>query len=161
MGDRKLGYLQDLLNKTEDNQNLIVVGTGIILINENKEIFIANRVDNGEWSIPGGSLEVGESLEDCIVRELYEETGIVVNKRNLRLNSVKSIQEPVLKNGRQIYVVSISYYTNKFDIKGFKLNEREFSEYKWESISDLIRMNLTVYSRVAIEEFINNKLLNL
>ncbi|MGS2664735.1 NUDIX domain-containing protein [Corynebacterium glucuronolyticum] len=41
-------------------------------------VLVIKRRDNGRWSLPGGTLEYGESLPDCAVREMREETGLVV-----------------------------------------------------------------------------------
>jgi 8-oxo-dGTP diphosphatase len=57
-----------------------VVGIGGVII-ENGRTLLIRRVSEplrGEWSIPGGTLELGESLAEGVARELLEETGIVV-----------------------------------------------------------------------------------
>ena len=57
-----------------------VVGIGGVIINQDRTLLIrrGNEPLLGEWSIPGGTLEIGESLEEGVARELLEETGIEV-----------------------------------------------------------------------------------
>jgi ADP-ribose pyrophosphatase YjhB (NUDIX family) len=57
-----------------------VVGIGGVLIDRGLALLIRRGSEplRGEWSIPGGTLELGESLEEGVVRELLEETGIIV-----------------------------------------------------------------------------------
>ncbi len=57
-----------------------VVGIGGVIIDQGRTLLIrrGNEPLLGEWSIPGGTLEIGESLEEGVVRELLEETGIEV-----------------------------------------------------------------------------------
>ncbi|MEU6135238.1 NUDIX domain-containing protein [Nocardioides sp. NPDC047086] len=42
------------------------------------EILLIQRSDNGKWSMPGGTMEYGESMTTCVVRETLEETGIQI-----------------------------------------------------------------------------------
>lgn len=42
------------------------------------QVLIHQRSDNGWWGFPGGAMEVGESLTQCVIREAYEETGLLV-----------------------------------------------------------------------------------
>ena len=51
---------------------------------------LRTRTDHslGAWALPGGHLDLGESFEDCAVRELLEETGIIVNPQNVRFLTV-------------------------------------------------------------------------
>jgi len=57
-----------------------VVGIGGVIIDRGRALLIrrGNEPLLGEWSIPGGTLEIGESLEEGVARELLEETGIEV-----------------------------------------------------------------------------------
>src|SRR6266849_2604118 len=57
-----------------------VVGIGGVIIDQGRTLLIRRGSEPllGEWSIPGGTLELGESLEEGVARELGEETGIEV-----------------------------------------------------------------------------------
>ena len=57
-----------------------VVGVGAVIVHEGKALIIkrAHEPRKGEWSLPGGLLELGESLEDAVRREIKEETNLDV-----------------------------------------------------------------------------------
>jgi 8-oxo-dGTP diphosphatase len=57
-----------------------VVGVGGVIVDQGRTLLIRRGSEplRGEWSIPGGTLELGESLEEGVARELLEETGIQV-----------------------------------------------------------------------------------
>ena len=58
-----------------------IVGVGGVIIADGCVVLIKRRYEPlaGQWSLPGGSLEVGESLADGACRELREETGLIVD----------------------------------------------------------------------------------
>jgi len=57
-----------------------VVGVGGVIIDNGRALLIRRGSEplRGEWSIPGGTLELGESLQQGVARELREETGLEV-----------------------------------------------------------------------------------
>ena len=57
-----------------------MVGVGGVIIRDNRALLIRRGSEplKGEWSIPGGMLEVGETLAEGVARELWEETGLRV-----------------------------------------------------------------------------------
>jgi 8-oxo-dGTP diphosphatase len=57
-----------------------IVGVGAVVLMDGKVVLIKRRYEPlaGQWSLPGGTLEVGETLEAGAAREILEETGLVV-----------------------------------------------------------------------------------
>ena len=57
-----------------------VVGVGAVIVQDDKVVLIRRRFEplKGEWSLPGGGVEVGETLEQAVAREMLEETGFEV-----------------------------------------------------------------------------------
>lgn len=57
-----------------------IVGVGAVIIDGERVLLVrrGNPPLKGEWSLPGGALEVGETLENGIIREVQEETGLLV-----------------------------------------------------------------------------------
>jgi ADP-ribose pyrophosphatase YjhB (NUDIX family) len=62
-----------------------VVGVGGVVIDDGRTLLIRRGSEplRGQWSIPGGTLELGESLADGVARELLEETGLEVRVLDL------------------------------------------------------------------------------
>jgi 8-oxo-dGTP diphosphatase len=62
-----------------------LVGVGSIIIENNRVLLVkrAHPPIQGQWSIPGGVLELGEFIRDAAVREVREETGLIVGQGDL------------------------------------------------------------------------------
>jgi len=58
-----------------------VVGVGAVVVRDGKALIIkrAHEPRKGEWSLPGGLLELGESLQDAVRREIKEETSLDID----------------------------------------------------------------------------------
>jgi ADP-ribose pyrophosphatase YjhB (NUDIX family) len=62
-----------------------IVGIGAVIINEGKIALIkrGNEPSKGKWTIPGGHVELGETLEQAVIRETKEETSLDVENPRL------------------------------------------------------------------------------
>jgi len=56
--------------------NSLVPASNLLVQNAAGEILLQRRRDTGQWALPGGKQDIGESAADCAVRECEEETGI-------------------------------------------------------------------------------------
>ncbi len=84
---------------------LLVPIAAVLVLRERTNVLLHRRRDGGLWSVPGGAMEPGESLEDTARRELREETGLTAVE--LRLLDVFSGPEffHEYPNGDQTYFV--------------------------------------------------------
>ena len=74
---KEIIYNYNFLN--DEDINRTVVRIKAILENSNGEILLC--YSNNDYHLPGGHLEEGESYEECLVREIKEETGIDIEKK--------------------------------------------------------------------------------
>lgn len=58
--------------------NSLVPAASAVVVDDRDRILVHRRRDNEMWALPGGVMELGESLGDCAVREVREETGLEV-----------------------------------------------------------------------------------
>ena len=58
--------------------NSIVPSVTAIVPNDQGKLLVVHKTDNDLWALPGGAMDVGESMADTVVREVKEETGIDV-----------------------------------------------------------------------------------
>ena len=56
--------------------NSLVPSVNVIVVNVEGAILLIRRTDNGNWAVPGGAIDLGESVAQAAVRETFEETGI-------------------------------------------------------------------------------------
>ena len=64
-----------------------------VIFDRRGRVLLQQRSDGGQWGLPGGSVEIGESVTDAAIREVREETGLTVSVRRL----VGVYSEPALQ----------------------------------------------------------------
>jgi ADP-ribose pyrophosphatase YjhB (NUDIX family) len=58
--------------------NSLVVGSSAIVVDDENRILLQRRSDSGNWALPGGAMDIGETLTESAIREVKEETGFDV-----------------------------------------------------------------------------------
>ena len=59
------------------------VSVSAVVIDDDGQVLVAQRRDNGKWQLPGGVLELDESIHQGVRREVLEETGVLVEPERL------------------------------------------------------------------------------
>ncbi|MCP3032481.1 NUDIX hydrolase [Halobacillus sp. A1] len=129
-----MDYVRDL-RELVGHRPLILTGSVVLILNENEELLLQHRTDGG-WGLPGGLMELGESMEDTARREVKEETGLVIG--GLKLIDVFSGPEFYFKvsNGDELYSVTAVYVTN--EVKGnLEVDENESLDIQYFNLNDL------------------------
>ena len=152
-----MGYVMEL-RKFIGSRPVIVAGAGVILVNEKNEILLQKRADNGFWDYPAGSMELGESFEECARREVFEETGFVCGKLEffMDLSGKDSFYE--YPNGDKTYTAGIIYICRDFSGE-MKAQEDEVQTQAFFPLNALPAKNdprgLGIFDRVR--EYLNSK----
>jgi mutator protein MutT len=118
-----------------------IVGVGVVVVCDGKILLEKrkNEPGKGKWSVPGGLVELGESVEQTVTREVKEETGLEVEKPE-HIDVVDNIIRD--KSGRVKYHFVIIDYFMK--LKGGTLKAAsDAEELKWVPLSDVEKYDLT------------------
>lgn len=91
-----------------------MVACGALIFDEHDRILLHKRADNGYWGIPGGYMELGETVEDTARREVWEETGLRLGAMSLYAIYSGVEQERTLPNGHQVANVLVDFICRDF-----------------------------------------------
>jgi len=72
---RRIDYYDD---PNAPKANSLVPSVNVVVENDKGEILMIRRTDNGNWALPGGAIDLGESVTQAAIRETKEEAGIDV-----------------------------------------------------------------------------------
>jgi 8-oxo-dGTP diphosphatase len=125
------------------------VGIGAVLVHEGRVVLVKRRFEPlaEQWSIPGGAVEAGETLEACITREMAEETGFLV-----RVGPVIEVVDRITRadDGRVLYhFVLIDYLC--WPIGGELQAGSDVAEAVLAEPSELAQYQLTEIATSVIE----------
>ena len=133
-----MGYIESL-RKYVGHAPLIGIGATTLVFNEKKELLLNLRTDTNTWGIPGGSMELNDTIEETAIRELKEETGIDAGE--LELVTVLSGKDYYFEypNGDKMCTVIVLFKV--LDYKGtIKVSDHESKALRFFSLTDLPAM---------------------
>ena len=136
------------------------VGIGVMILKENK-VLLGKRHgdpkkadselhDEGTWTMSGGKLYFKEELEDAAFREVFEETGIKINKEKLK---IISITNDIVKDA---HFITIGFLCKDFDGEPKVMEPDEITEWKWFEL-DKLPSPIFFPSRKILDKFLSQK----
>ncbi|WP_026675255.1 NUDIX hydrolase [Alkalihalobacterium bogoriense] len=129
-----MNYVKEL-RKLVGHRPLILPGSVVLIFNDNSELLLQQRRD-GSWGLPGGIMELGESLEETARREVKEETGLDIGE--LGLLDVFSGKDFYLKvsNGDELYSVTAVFVAK--EVKGnIEIDKQESIDVQYFNVKEL------------------------
>ena len=99
--DSYLGQIRKLVG----NRKIIVTGARAVVQDPEGRILFIRRRDNGKWAMPAGSQELDETIVECLVREVREETGLEVASATLMAMYSSVSSESAYGNPHHLFIV--------------------------------------------------------
>ena len=100
---------QVLYGERISRQGKLRLGCSAAIFDERGRIFLTRRTDNGQWCLPGGGMEPGESVTEACEREVWEETGLRVCVKRLVGVYSHSDQLVVYPDGNKAHIVALHF----------------------------------------------------
>ena len=127
-----MGYISEL-RKFVGHRPLMVTAAMCIIYNEaEKKMLLEKRTDNGMWCVPGGAIELGETLEEALRREVKEETSLDIF--NPQLFDVRANVHMVYPNQDEAYYTDVVYLITEYE--GELKPDAESRELRWVPIDE-------------------------
>ena len=127
----------------------IEITTMCAVFNENKILMINRTKSWRGWAFPGGHLENGESIIDCVKREMFEETGVVLE--NPIFKGITNIYNTINYKRHIIYNFSCNKYS------GIVKTHCDEGEIKWIDISEFQTLSIAEGMEYRIPLFFKDK----
>lgn len=133
-----MAYIMNL-RKQVGHEPLIGLGATTLVFNEKNEILLNLRTDTNNWGIPGGSMELYETIEETAIRELKEEAGI--SAEELELVTVLSGKDYYFEypNGDKLCTVIVLFKVKNYS-GTVKVSDRESKDLKFFALDKLPNM---------------------
>ncbi|REJ10959.1 NUDIX hydrolase [Halobacillus trueperi] len=121
-----MDYIRHLRSMVGHEKVLMVVA-GALVFNEKNQLLLQLRTDSGSWGVPGGFMELDESVQETARREVFEETGLILNEMELYGIYSGPHKQKVFGNGDQAAIVEICFICCSYEGEFVKENEESLS----------------------------------
>ena len=128
-----MGYVSEMRKYVGHSPIMVTAAMCIIFDDKNRKLLFEKRSDNGMWCVPGGALELGETLEQALRREVKEETSLEIF--NEQLFDVKAGVHMVYPNKDEVYYTDVVYVVSEYS--GELGHDNESTELRWFGLDEL------------------------
>ena len=136
-------------------QGEIRLGCSAAIFDAQERILLTRRADNGQWCLPGGRMESGESAAEACEREVFEETGLSVRVK--RLVGVYSYPDQLViyPDGNKAHIVALHFVAETIEGKLGLSNET--TDFGYFTIDEIQGMELMGRHKERIVDTLDNR----
>lgn len=134
--------------------NILYTAVKALIKNDEGKVLVLKQSDptitgNNQYHPPGGIIELGETVTECVEREVEEEIGIKTTAKRLF-----DIGEWQAERDRDVMQFVGLFYVCELESGDFTLQKEEASEACWVGIDDINELKILEPSRTIIERFL-------
>ncbi len=147
---RRIDYYDD---PAAPKANSLVPSVNVVVVNDAGDVLMIRRSDNDNWAVPGGAIDMGESMVRAAVRETLEETGIECQITGL-VGIYTDPKHVILYTSNGEVRQEFSIVLTGVAIGGQATPSSESSEVRWVPRSDVERCQMDRSMRLRIEHYL-------
>src|SRR5512134_2538029 len=130
------------------------LGCSAAIFDEGRRILLTRRADNGQWCLPGGGVESGESVAEACEREVFEETGLRVRVKRLVGVYSHPDQLVIYRDGNKAFIVALHF---EAEILGGELGlSNETTDFGYFTVEELQGMEMLGRHKERILDTLEN-----
>ena len=135
--------------------NSLIPAASAVVVNDRGEILMQRRRDNNLWALPGGTMDLGESIGQTAVREVQEETGLAIE-----IDGIVGIYT----DPRHLIEYSDGEVRQQFNIcfrgrliDGALRGSDESTDVRWVAPAELDQLSIHHTTRLRLQHFLENR----
>lgn len=133
--------------------NSLVPSVNVIVTNETGDLLMIRRTDNDNWAVPGGAIDLGESIPQAAVRETLEETGILCEITGL-VGTYSDPRHVILYTSNGEARPEFSLVLTGRAVSGQPTPSSESREVRWVPREQVANLKMDRSMRMRIEHYL-------
>jgi ADP-ribose pyrophosphatase YjhB (NUDIX family) len=133
--------------------NSLVPSVNVVVVNDAGEILMIRRTDNDNWAVPGGAIDLGESVAQAAVRETREESGIECEITGI-VGIYSDPKHVILYTSNGEVRQEFSIVLTARPMSGQPTPSSESSEVRWVPASDVRDYTMDRSMRIRINDYL-------
>ena len=133
----------------------VVPSANVIVVNDDGEILLIRRSDNDNWAVPGGAMDLGESLPQAAVRETAEETGVEVEITGI-VGIYTDPRHVILYTSDNEVRQEFSVVFTARPIGGTPTTSAESAEVRWVAPGEVGSLSMDRSMRMRVHHFLTS-----
>ena len=148
-----MGRIEYLNDPTAPKANTLIPASNLLVVNDDGAILLQRRRDTGQWALPGGAQDIGETAGQCAVRECQEETGILAELTGF-LGVYTNPHHIVAYTDGEIRQQYENTYIGR-PLSGTPTANDEADGVRWVQPGDLDELDIHLSMRQQIRDYLN------
>jgi ADP-ribose pyrophosphatase YjhB (NUDIX family) len=153
LSPRRIDYYDD---PDAPKANSLVPSVNVVVVNDAGEILMIRRTDNDNWAVPGGAIDLGESVAQAAVRETREESGIECEITGI-VGIYSDPKHVILYTSNGEARQEFSIVLTARPLSGQPTPSSETSEVRWVPVSEVRDYTMDRSMRIRINDYLDRK----